>query len=89
MELVRLVNWCIESSGGRLLEKWLVRVEADGSYREIVSGIHRRLLDSCMSIDEAVNVISSSHNRPIPYHRIHIVIGNGYGCIHNYIPKKQ
>lgn len=84
-EKVRLINWCIVKKDGKLGEKWLVREEETGLYREIVSDIHRHLLNDCSSINEAVNKVSSSYCRPIPYHPIYILIKED-GRIHDYRP---
>jgi hypothetical protein len=90
MGCVRLVNWCIEGcGGGRLNENWLVRVENDGSYREILSEVHRPLLDKCEYMADAINAVSISHDRPIPYHLIDIVISQEDGRIHSYAPKHK
>lgn len=87
MECVRLINWCIENIGGRLNEKWLLRVESDGSYREILSEVHRPLLNKSGSMSAAVNALSACHDRPIPYHAIDILISEEHGRIHSYWPK--
>lgn len=87
MECVRLINWCIEATREELIEKWLVRGETDRSYREIISEVHRPLLKKSSSVIAAIEAVSRSHNRPIPYHPMDIVINQEDGRIHSYKPK--
>lgn len=82
-----MINWCIQRNGEGLEQKWLVRVERTGSYREIVSDVHNHLLRDCTSINAAINEVSASHDRPIPYHPINIVINEEYDRIQHYTPK--
>lgn len=84
---MRLINWCIDKDNDRLSEKWLVRLENGGSYREMICEVHRVLLNKCFSPSEAINAVSLSHNRPIPYHPIGIEIGVEDGRIYAYTPK--
>ena len=89
METVRLINWCIQRNNEGLSEKWLVRLENGGAYREIICEVHRFLLNNCSSIDEAINTVSQSHKRPIPYHPIDIEISGKDGHIVAFTPKKN
>ena len=88
MATVRVVNWCVEQNCKGFMEKWLVRFENDGTYREIPSDVHNHLLNGCVSIEAAINAVSSSHDRPIPYHLIAINEVNGriqaFQPRHNY-----
>lgn len=85
MERVRLVNWCIERSSERLNEKWLVRT-GQGIYKELLNEMHRPQLDTCLTIADAINAVSASHDRPIPYHLIDVEIDKEDGRIHKYAP---
>lgn len=89
METVRLINWCIEKTHEGLAEKWLVRLEKDATYREIISETNSHLLKACRSIEEATNTVVASHNRPIPYHPIDIVSSGEDGRIHAFTPKHK
>jgi len=87
MECARLINWCIDRKDGQLIQKWLVRAEINGRYKEILSEVNRPLLDKCHSVSEGTNAVLSSHNRPIPYHPIHVVRSQEDGRILSYLPK--
>ena len=68
------------------MEKWLVREELGGSYKEILSEVHRSDLNRCHTVTSAIKELSVSPSWPIPYHPIHIGISKNDGRIHSYTP---
>lgn len=82
-----MINWCIEKTDKGLVQKWLVRLEKDATCREIISETNNLLLKTCRTTEEAINAVVASHDRPIPYHPIDIVMSEEDGRIHAFSPK--